>query len=89
MRVHARLDNKGGAPGTVFKVSNACPDLPSEAAGQVFDKYWRGPNSTGTEGIGLGLYLVRAIARAHGGECDCAIAEGRVGFTLWLPEQAP
>ncbi len=89
VRVHARLGNKDGAPGTVFKVSNACPDLPSGAASQVFDKYWRGPNSTGTEGIGLGLYLVRAIARAHGGECDCAIAEGRVGFTLWLPDPAP
>lgn len=87
VRVHARPGNKNGAPGTVFEVSNTCPNLPSVAAGQVFDKYWRGPNSTGTEGIGLGLYLVRAIARAHGGGCDCAIAESRVGFTLWLPEQ--
>ncbi len=89
VHVGVRAGHRNGQIGTRFEVSNACADLPSEAASQVFEKYWRGPNSTGKEGIGLGLFLVRAIARAHGGECECAISKGCVHFSLWLPEPAP
>lgn len=92
IQVRVRPSQAKGESGLLFEVCNACRDLPPDAASQVFEKHWRGPNSIGTEGIGLGLYLVRAIARAHGGESECFIATDRARFTLWLPglpEPAP
>jgi two-component system OmpR family sensor kinase len=58
-------------------------------AGQerVFDRFYRGPDSR-TEGSGLGLSIVRAIAEAHGGMVTVTSTPGRgATFTLTLPRR--
>jgi signal transduction histidine kinase len=58
---------------------------------QVFDPLVRGPSPTGTasspDHLGLGLYIVRAIAEAHGGSASVksSMAEGTT-FTVLLPK---
>ncbi len=86
--VHAEAARREERPGVLFTEENAVAGLPAEAAPHMFEKYWRGPNSQGKEGVGLGLYLVRAIARAHGGEAECRLDGGRVRFSIWIPQQA-
>jgi signal transduction histidine kinase len=50
----------------------------------VFTPFYRRPGSSST-GNGLGLSLVRQIARRHGGDARCAIMEeGRNGFIVTL-----
>ncbi|GAB6040867.1 hypothetical protein JCM17961_15410 [Endothiovibrio diazotrophicus] len=54
---------------------------------RLFERYWRGGHTAGTPGAGLGLYLVRRIAEAHGGEVRAAARPGGGSrFTLILPE---
>jgi len=59
-------------------------DLP-----HIFERFYRGDRSRHLAGSGLGLSLVRAIARAHGGDVS---VESRFGqgsiFTMALPKQA-
>ena len=65
-------------------VVDACPGIDHEAIERVFDKYERlGAQQKGT---GLGLYISRGLARAHGGELS-ASSDGRNGcrFVLKLP----
>ena len=38
-----------------------------------------------SRGLGLGLYIARQIALAHGGELGVAVADGCTAFTLTLP----
>jgi len=59
--------------------------LPAELD-QIFDRFRSGSQLTGTRGTGLGLALVRAVARAHGGEVRVRSTPG-VGseFALVLP----
>jgi diguanylate cyclase (GGDEF)-like protein len=61
------------------------PGVPIEQAGQIFRKYARADSTR--PGSGLGLYLARGIARAHGGDVTYRRRSLRPGsaFTLRLP----
>ncbi|HUR18520.1 MAG TPA: EAL domain-containing protein [Acidimicrobiales bacterium] len=60
------------------------PGVPAERIGDVFRKFARADKKK--EGRGLGLYVSRAIARAHGGELNCRRAvTGGAEFVLELP----
>jgi signal transduction histidine kinase len=53
---------------------------------RIFDRFRSGSVLTGTRGTGLGLALVRAVARAHGGEVRVHSAPGEGSeFELVLP----
>jgi signal transduction histidine kinase len=52
----------------------------------VFEKFGRVSGTSAKPGTGLGLYIARAIAEAHGGELDVTSAPGMgATFTLNLP----
>ncbi|NBU38746.1 MAG: sensor histidine kinase, partial [Actinobacteria bacterium] len=51
-------------------VSDRGPGLTDEQRDYAFDRFWRGPASTGVNGSGLGLAIVRQLAVASGGEAD-------------------
>ena len=53
---------------------------------QLFDPYKRFASSASTEGLGLGLSMVKAVIDRHDGRIHCASAEGQgTTFTLCLP----
>jgi signal transduction histidine kinase len=57
---------------------------------RIFDRFRSGSALSGTRGTGLGLALVRAVARAHGGEVRVRSAPGEGSeFELVLPVRSP
>jgi PAS domain S-box-containing protein len=68
-------------------VWNEAPVIPPEVAARIFEPFRRGARQrSAVEGLGLGLFIVRAIAAAHGGEALVRSAEGRgTTFTVRLP----
>ena len=71
-------------------VSNrGTPILPSER-GLIFERFFRGKDGRKLAGTGLGLYVARKIAVAHGGSLDLAPAQSSrqdVAFRLAFPIQ--
>lgn len=71
--------------GACVLVSDAGPGVDRALAGQLFERLAHGPSG----GSGLGLHLVREIARSHGGEISHLPPDGmrRSTFVLDLPCQ--
>ncbi len=87
--------------GAVLEVADSGPGMSEEHAARAFDRFHRGAkNSAGEDGrdgpdgnpqsdrtgSGLGLSIVQAIARAHGGEAAIESVPGRgTRVRVWLP----
>jgi signal transduction histidine kinase len=64
--------------------------IPPAELGHIFDRFRSGPAVGGARGTGLGLALVRAIARGHGGEVRVRSVPGSGSkFEIVLPALAP
>jgi sigma-B regulation protein RsbU (phosphoserine phosphatase) len=48
-------------------VHNAGPAIPSELQARIFQPMTRGTDTNAGRSVGLGLFIVQEIARAHGG----------------------
>jgi signal transduction histidine kinase len=67
-------------------VSDRGPGIASEQQGLIFEKFGRANVGSGKPGTGLGLFIARSIAEAHGGSLDVRSAPGQgATFTLALP----
>jgi len=61
--------------------------IPPDILGQIFEPFRRG--RTDGQGLGLGLYIVREIALAHGGDVTVESTPGiGMRFAVRLPRRA-
>jgi len=75
-----------------LKVINQGPTIDPLFQTQLFDPLKRGlvqPSSREYDGLGLGLFIVRELVRAHGGRVEVRSdsTEGETTFTVILPRQ--
>jgi signal transduction histidine kinase len=84
--VRVRLEDAGDH--AVLEVWNSGPVLDDVLMRRLFEPFVCGPSTRGDgpPGLGLGLYLARAIARAHGGRIEVK-SDARDGtrFRAFLP----
>lgn len=72
--------------GVLFFVEDDGPGLSPEERTAVFERYVRGRAAAGTQGQGIGLYVVRKIAELHGGSASAVEPTGDgARFELWFP----
>jgi signal transduction histidine kinase len=76
------------APDVRFSISDDGPGIPPERLARIFEQYHES-TKTGSEGSGLGLFIVKAIVDAHGGRLDVHTGVGAgTTFTIDLPGTA-
>jgi len=72
----------------VVTVRNDGPAIPAEQLPNLFDAFHRGDRSPA--GLGLGLFIVREIVRAHEGMIDVASSSSEgTTFRMRLPREPP
>jgi signal transduction histidine kinase len=82
--IRVRLSRGGGT--AELAVCDHGPGVPEAERERVFDPFYRHTGAKEVAGVGLGLALVRQIARRHGGEARCMPQSGPGScFSVVLP----
>jgi signal transduction histidine kinase len=83
-----RVALRGGEADVRLEVTNSGPPIDASVRSGIFDPLKRGAtraNRDDRSSLGLGLFIVREIARAHGGEVEVRSDGGETRFALRLP----
>jgi signal transduction histidine kinase len=74
------------AANATVRVWDSGPGVPQSEFENIFRPFYRPKDARERAGTGLGLALVRQIARRHGGDARCTVmADGHRCFTVTLP----
>ena len=80
--VRVRAITQGGE--FELTVANYGAAIPAEAIDRLFQPFYRVAQDS-RQGLGLGLYISSAIARAHGGRIEVASSPQETRFTFRMP----
>ncbi|WP_246257842.1 sensor histidine kinase [Pararobbsia alpina] len=83
-----RVTATGSDTEVLLEVRNAGAVIDRSTLNRVFDPLQRGPYHQGRDSVsslGLGLYIAREIAKAHGSEIDARSDETETVFSVHLP----
>ncbi len=92
-----------GAPDRPVRVTSTCTDqgieisvhneglpIPAQAQASLFEPMIRGASGKGNRGVGLGLFIVREIARSHGGDVSVhSSPDAGTTFSVRIPALQP
>lgn len=85
--LRAGTESRVGGEYVVLAVSDRGPGISAHLLPRLTERFVRGAR---TQGLGLGLYLVRRIAEAHGGKLEAESTFGKgATFRLVLPADIP
>lgn len=77
---------RADGPYADLEVRDEGPGIPERDLPRIFDRFERSASARHYGGMGLGLYVARQIAEAHGGSIAAKnFPRGGVGFTVRLP----
>lgn len=66
-----------------FRVDDSGTGVPADALSRLFGRFEQATSSVAREGVGLGLSIVRGLAKAMGGDVGAESAAGR-GSSFWF-----
>ena len=84
-----RVSLRGEQSQVHLAVENTGPSIPKELLNSLFQPLRRRPGADSQgerESLGLGLFIVRQVALAHGGTVAVESADGKTCFTVTLPK---
>lgn len=90
LRAEPAQDGRAAAPGLRLTVRDHGPGVPEAQLAQLAQPFFR-PDAARTRsegGVGLGLYLCRLVAEAHGGRLQLHNAQPGLEVTVTLPGDA-
>ena len=81
---------RGEEDRVTLEVRNTGPTIDAQALKHIFEPLKRGPHGDSPDyraGLGLGLFIVREIVRAHRGDVGARSDAGQTTFTVQLPRE--
>jgi len=83
--VPIRMDARTGGSAFMLSIVNGGRPIPPEAREKLFQPFVRGVAGDNRNGLGLGLFIVSEIAKAHGGTMAVSSSDDETCFTFTMP----
>ena len=83
--VTAAPDLQKAEPEVAIAVANRGSAIDTSDLPHLFEPFFRGKNTDGVPGSGLGLYIVKTIMESLGGSVSVSSSEEGTSFTLHIP----
>ncbi len=85
-----RIQTRAAGGDVVVSVSNEGEDIPEHELPLLFERFRRAESAVhkGIKGTGLGLYIVKELVLAHGGEITCTSERGTTAFRFTIPRSS-
>lgn len=87
-RIELAVLRRGEATAEVSVADNG-PGIADSEKSKVVERFYRGDASRGTPGVGLGLSLVQAVAKLHGGSLSLSNQNPGLRVAFVIPLDAP
>ncbi len=87
--ISARLVEQTPKSEIAITVENTGPAIDSADLPHLFEPFYRGKNTNGKPGNGLGLYMVSSIMKSIGGRVQHSNSVAGTRFTLYIPAVGP
>jgi signal transduction histidine kinase len=83
------LRSRARGDGVVIEVEDSGCGIPPHALSHIWNRFARADaaRTRAQGGVGLGLAIVDAISKAHGGRCTVRVHAGMTVFSLALPQR--
>jgi two-component system OmpR family sensor kinase len=81
--VSVQRGERAGEPAAIVEVTDTGPGIPVDERERVFDRFYRVPGTT-APGSGIGLAIVRSIARQHGIRVELGCGDDSQGLRVRL-----
>jgi sigma-B regulation protein RsbU (phosphoserine phosphatase) len=72
-----------------LSVANAGAPIPEDVRKSLFQPFFRGATRASRNGLGLGLYIVSEVAKAHDGRIEVVSTDAETRFTFTMPASPP
>lgn len=82
--VSIRITEKDGK--IYVSISNGGKEIPKDSLTRIFHKFYQADESHASEGIGIGLAVVKKVAELHNGDVLVESESGTTTFTVMLPK---
>lgn len=76
---------KNKQQGIEFLVTNEISVFGTPDVNQLYKKYYRNPSATKVSGTGVGLFLIRELAKTLNGTVECHTTQHHITFGVWIP----
>jgi signal transduction histidine kinase len=68
-----------------ISITNTGKTIAASELVRIFERFYRGSNSNQTQGLGIGLHVVKQIIRAHQGDVSASSSAGLTQLRLRIP----
>ena len=81
-----KIEVNGREENLYVSIENVGAEITENDKQKIFNKFYRGENSSSREGNGIGLSIVKRIIDLHGGTIDFDSVDGKTQFKVALPK---